>query len=161
MCRRQTGREHRAKHRQQKILPERKANCLLRSGAMSAAQRGLLSSCMISSAQRQVIQMLATGAHFSHLCNRPGLFLNFQIRRRCPCATSSQWLLGSAYDITCCYIMVKTRYCSIFPFWFKRWDKTEVKTRKEVGARQLRGLMNNAAKRKSLLTINSVLTDLY
>lgn len=98
----------------------------------------------------------------SHICVTVlGIVLNVQIRRRCPRATSSQWLLGLVYDLAWCCIMVKTRNCSIFPFGFKSRGKTEVKTRKEVGARRLRGLMNNAAKAKSLPTINSVLTDLY
>ncbi len=35
------------------VSPDRKANCLLRSGVMSAAQRGLLSSCMISSGEKK------------------------------------------------------------------------------------------------------------
>ena len=40
--------------------PERKANCLLRSGVMSAAQRGLLSNCMISSGQKTGWHILVT-----------------------------------------------------------------------------------------------------
>lgn len=55
-------REKRDTDRQKKIevSPERKANFLLRSGVMSAARRGLLSSCMISSGEKAETQILVT-----------------------------------------------------------------------------------------------------
>lgn len=42
------------------VSPERKANCLLSSGAMSAAQSGALSNCMISSGQDTETHTLMT-----------------------------------------------------------------------------------------------------
>lgn len=49
---------HTPKQKDIKVSPERKANCFLRSGVMSAARRGLLSSCMISSGEQTEMQIL-------------------------------------------------------------------------------------------------------
>lgn len=48
------------KKKKKEVSPERKANCLLRSGVMSAAHRGLLSNCMISSGQKTERQISVT-----------------------------------------------------------------------------------------------------
>lgn len=50
----------RQKEKKKEVSPERKANCLLRSGVMSAAHRGLLSNCMISSGQKTERQISVT-----------------------------------------------------------------------------------------------------